>query len=260
MRKLLLCFCAVCVFFGCMGCSFGGDISSGFASDQVGENQMGESGEADVQMAYLTELSEDKHISVQLPVMSGENGAAINSLLQDFVESKLESICCLQLELQCADRDIPSGSMPDPRYSIDVDARVMWQSEDLVSIVFEGMYNDKMAAHPTNLIFAINLAPDQAKQIFFAECFTIDRALYQTFTDYAREDIAASADSQWLADQDGLLEQLCSEGKFLDGLQEEKDFYWYYTGSGIGIVYPVPHALGDYWETTVPIARLEAAQ
>lgn len=255
-KQLMICLVAV-LFAAALLFQSGCAMLSGEA-DQNTPNGA-QQGAPDEQVWYLMEMSADKQISVKLPVIAGEKQTTIHALLQSFVQSKLERAFGLELALQPAEQAPALGDVPDTEYWVELNARITWQSEDLISIVFEGMYNYARAAHPTHLFFSVNIVPDQAKQICFTERFALDQALYKTFAKCAENAILSATDGKWPEGWGSFSEELCSEQEFLNGLKNEDAFSWYYTETGVGISYPVPYALGDHLEVILPLDKIQAA-
>ena len=201
---------------------------------------------------YLTEHSEENVISIQLPEFQSENGSKINQLVADYITQKINNICNSECHLSPSKADIACTDTAYSKYFVDLTYRISYQSDDIISIIFEGKYNYKKAAHPTNIFFSLNIDPKNAQRVFFSEVYSIESELYQLFSTYAQQSIIESAGGTWPDGWGSFSESVCGEEQFLEGMKTECGFYSYYTGHSVGISYPVPHSIGDYLVVEIP--------
>lgn len=134
--------------------------------------------------------------------------------------------------------------------------RITCQREDLLSIVFEGLYNDRTAAHPIHLFFALNIEPKSGETVAFSDRYAIDDALYETFAACAERDITENAGGTWPEGWGTFSDTICDKDSFLNGMRTSLDFSVFFAEEGVGISYPVPYALGDHMEVILPYDAL----
>ena len=104
---------------------------------------------------FLTQLTEDCAASVKLPAFIMED-EYLKQLVIDYVNTYLADSFEGIFSLTLSNTDLPTEPA-DRLYYLDLSCRVTYEHEDFVSIVFEGLYNMKTAAHPINLLFSLNV-------------------------------------------------------------------------------------------------------
>lgn len=208
-----------------------------------------------INMHYLTESSEQNIISIQVPYTDQMTEEQI-SFIEDFVQGKLEEISGNKFNLMSSPSDIQRKDRDYSEYYISVEAQITYISESQISIVFDGLYNKKGAAHPVHWIFALNYDPSTNQRIYFKEKYSINSELYDIFANYAVENIKAENDGIWPHGWGAFSEELCSENAFIEGMKEESGFCYYINEAGVVISYPVPYALGDHKEVEIPEDKL----
>lgn len=206
---------------------------------------------------FLIEDTEENLISLQNP--STEELNEKNTLLiEDFIQSKIKAFCGETFQLIQTKKDITNKNRDYSNYYIEVNFKISYISEDLVSVIFEGFLNKKETAHPYHLFFDFNFNPKTSKPVAFSERYFIDDALYDAFSQQAEKNILEQCDGQWPSGWKSFSEQLCPKDKFLEGIEKEETFYWYHTQNGVGFSYPVVFALGDHMEVELPYEALKA--
>lgn len=250
MRKILvLVICAALLAAGC-GCAA-----------QAGQRETSDP-------AYLTgyfyELSEKNVIRVAYPIVLSGHTDKINAMISDFVREETNRRCFDECELTEATElpvDFPSEKMYETDYStyaFGVDYRVTSLTDDILSIVYEGMINLKQSAHPTHVFFTLNIDLKNDQIIRFDDRYVVDDALYDTFAEYAQKDLMEMAGSDvWPERWDSFSEMFCSREKFLNGMTDTNEFHFYFTEQGVGISYPVAHFAGDHIEVVIPYSELK---
>lgn len=201
--------------------------------------------------SYLTELSDTHFICVALPQL--DNGQMHAAVLCE-VNSRLEAIFEGTAQPIASDTPVSVQDITKYQHSLTLDHEVTYQTENLVSIVFRGMYHASDAAHPTNILFSINLSPILGSRIYLRKLYSIDQALYQEFSAAATQALLSQMDGQWPDGWGSFSETLCDWERFRLGMYQESDFHWYCTPEGITVSYPVPHSLGDHQEVTLPFS------
>jgi len=218
----------------------------------------------DYATGYFYELSESNVICVSYPILLADGADRSNEMISDFVREEINRRCfqvCELTEAKELPADFPSEKMYETNYSnyaLRVDYRVTICTNDVLSIVFEGMINGRTAAHPIQLLFTLNMDPKNGHIIHYDDRYVIDDALYATFAEYAQKEVAKRAGGEWPESLSNFSEKICSKEKFLDGIVSSDEWYVFFTAEGVGISYPVAHALGDHWEVILPYVELKA--
>ena len=215
---------------------------------------------------YLYELSEKNVIRVAYPVLLYGNTDKLNAMISDFVREETNRHCldgCELTEAMALPADFPSEKMYETDYStyaFGVDYRVTSYTDDILSIVFEGMINLKQSAHPTHVFFTLNIDLKNEQIIHFEDRYVVDDALYDTFAEYAQKDLMEMAQSDvWPENWDSFSEMFCSKESFLNAITSANASHFYFTEQGVGISYPVAHVMGDHLETVIPYSELKEA-
>lgn len=235
-------------------------VASGCAT----KNEQQGTADLDYATGYLYELSESNVICVSYPILLADGADRSNEMISDFVREEINRLCFQVCELTEAEElpaDFPSEKMYETDYSnyaLRVDYRVTLCTDDVLSIVFEGMINGRTAAHPIQLLFTLNLDPNNGQIVRFEDRFAIDDVLYATFVEYAQKEVAERAGGKWPESLGEFSEKICSKEKLLNGIVSSYEFHIFFTADGVGISYPVAHALGDHWEAILPYAKLNA--
>lgn len=213
------------------------------------DSLMNESVELD-EPFFLIEESDKNIISVQVPVLRTENTDKVNQVIYDYIEDKIADICLSEYNVIESNSDVSDKNAEYSECYIDVKYRVSLNTENLVSIVFDGIYNYRSAAHPTNLFFTLNINPKTAETVGFTDTYVLDDAVYELFTESALEYISKLT-------EDITVDPICTKDEFIDGIKNQNEFYCYYTDKSVGISCPVPHALGDHLQVEIPLTKLK---
>lgn len=209
--------------------------------------------------AFLIDDTYENTISIQIPLVK-ENSDQQLLFIQNVIKEKIKSFCGEEFNLTLSKTDIENKNSTDPEnllgYYIITKSKVSYESKDMVSIVFESFFNKSGTAHPTDWLFSINYNPTTFEIIAFSDMYYIDEKLYNIFAQYAEKEILKLCDGKWPDGWGSFSETLCSKENFLQGMKTETEFAYYYTNEGIGISYPIGHALGDHKEVVIPFADL----
>ena len=213
------------------------------------DSLMNESVELD-EPFFLIEESDKNIISVQVPELRTENADKVNQVIYDYIEDKIADICLSEYNVIESNSDVSDKNAEYSECYIYVKYRVSLNTENLVSIVFDGIYNYRSAAHPTNLFFTLNINPKTAETVGFTDTYVLDDAVYELFTESALEYISKLT-------EDITVDPICTKDEFIDGIKNQNEFYCYYTDKSVGISCPVPHALGDHLQVEIPLTKLK---
>lgn len=205
---------------------------------------------------FLIQETDETLISIMIPQIYAIHEDNM-PLIKKFVVSKMEDICGGNLCLTESETDVKGDIKNYSDYYIKVNSKISYNSNDLISIVFEGIVNKKATAHPYHLFFTFNFNPKTQKQVAFSDMYILDEKLYNIFSQQAEKNILEQTDGVWPEGWDSFSQELCSKEKFLNGLIAVDEIYWYHIKNGIGISYPVPYALGDHKEVEIPDELLE---
>lgn len=203
---------------------------------------------------FFIESTEENSISIELPQSWLTNEQKL--LIESFVSEKLTSICGQTFNLSKSDTGLPDAERVYSNYYVDLSVARAYRSDHITSFVFEGMLNQKGAAHPMHLFFALNFNPATNEIIAFTDRYVLDETLYNIFATQAQADLLEQMNGQWPTGWGSFSETLCSKEDFLSGMATGDEFCFYYTAQGIGISYPVPFALGNHIEVELPYTAL----
>ena len=256
MKRLVFLLIAVLLLVGCSGLPAPSD-------QNVTENTNSCTTESTVPLAspvsYLIQDSAENIVSIQIPhtdKMSEEETVFI----QDFVRRKIETTTAAVLDLTPSNQTVDTKGRGYSQYWIVLEAQVTQDTDAHVSIVFEGFYNLKSAAHPTNWLFSLNYDRKRLEEIPFAEKYAVNAPLYKSFVSVAENAIKEAAGGTWPEGWPSFGESLCSEDAFINGMRAEREFCYYLREDGVVISYPVPHAVGDHMEAVIPYDKLQCLQ
>lgn len=201
---------------------------------------------------YLTEETVANLISVQVPVITTANAQAVNACIKEQVYNELQN-WLPQGEYNLKESAAPivniSARIDPSEYSslyLHISSRISFEDKDFISLVFEGDYNAKSAAHPNDVFFSINVNIQKAERFVIADIYTVDDDLYAAFLQHLN--------SERISHSELLSLKVFEKEDFLKGLAQEPDkgFYSYLTPNHVGISYPVAYALGDHIEAEIP--------
>ena len=199
---------------------------------------------------FLTQLTEDCAASVELPDFVMENDD-LKQLVCDYIEEKHENCHMRDFSLSVSNDDIIAQPQ-DYDFYLDIDCRLSYFSENIASIIFEGMYNGKTAAHPVFCFYTLNIDRRTNEQLKLYNLIPTNDAMYAAFVQCAYQSMKEKADPAWLAGVN-FYDVVCSDEDFNGCFFDLSDAACaYFTETGIGISYPVSHPLGDHQETEIP--------
>lgn len=250
MRVFIIMLCAVLVFSfsGCANTDLKTELQAQTATEQSAV--LGE-----IMTAYLFEHSGENNICVAYPVVPSAEANVVNTVIHDFIRQETERLCSNDCNVTDA-AEKPADILPEySLYLLELDYRMASFSDEMISIIFEGLFSYKKAAYPLHVFFTLNIDPANGQRISFADRYVIDDALYDVFAAYARKDITEKAGGAWPENWGSFSETICDKDAFLDGLSSSNDFHVFYTDEGIGISYPVPHIMGDHLEVVLPYSE-----
>ncbi len=122
--------------------------------------------------------------------------------------------------------------------SISTEYSIVKQTDDNISILIEGMLNAKYAAHPTQIVCSVNYDIKAKRLLEIQDVVTVNDVLVEKLIKNSRDIKVEGVEgvfSDYLATQPQ--NDIKTTLETCDFLMDEK---------GITVIYPVPHALGDY--------------
>lgn len=160
----------------------------------------------------------------------------VNSLILQSVNSELNEIL--------------EDSLPN--VILDIGYSVSFQSEELICFLFEGTLNDENAAHPSNVAFSISISLTDKKLINISSLFEMNETFVQAF----RAQLNTVADHDRFSENDwekvsSYIENFSDE-EIMNILLKEPEKTLAIQDGGIIVLFPVPHAIGDYVKIIVP--------
>ena len=208
---------------------------------------------------YLSQNDETCFIKVAYPQFPSPEYDAMNALIEDFVCEQAQAYCRGECAPESVAETPPDITWDDlPQHCFTFKYRLSLSTEDTLSIVFEGMYNYKTAAHPMNLLLTLNIDPRTAERIALADRYVIDDALYETFAAYAEADLTQKMGG-WPENWKPFSEMFCRKEHFLNDLDNAEALdpvRVFFTEEGLGITYSTGHAMGDHLEIVLPYSEL----
>lgn len=233
-------------------------LVSGCSMKELDKDHGSESGTGNVQTSsgvYLIENTSQNMISLQIPKLDDMTQEEL-VFLEKFITNKAFERSGETFQLKRKDKDISSTKREYEEYYIDVDSQVTYRTDDCVSVVFQGLYNKKSAAHPTHLLYAVNYHPDTLEVFTFNETYLLTDELYDTFARLAVANILEGTGGVWPSSLGPFDENICTKKSFFTGMKAGNEFDYYYTATGVVISYPVPFVMGDHLEVEIPYESL----
>ena len=215
--------------------------------------------EVTVEPYYLTDISERNIVCVKTSAYKSSDTVSFKNAIDNHIKSQIAFVYYpleefeLVNEMELSDdfeAKIDNGEYTD--YLVELEGETKYTGDELLSVVYTGMYNCKTAAHPNNMCFSINLN-DKAERVYFKDIYDVSDELYEVFADYAQADIDARSAMEDISVRD----MLCTKDSFLAVIENESTVNFYMTEDSVGFIYSVPHAMGDYLTVEIPLTELE---
>ncbi len=212
-----------------------------------------------VEPYHLTDVSDRYIVSIITSPVNTSNPVNITNAINNHIKNQIAFAYYpleefeLKRETELSDEiQIRIDSREYTEYILELEGETVYNGDDHISIVYKGIYNNKTAAHPTNLCFCVNLNA-QAERVWFIDHYLISDELYEVFADYAQAEIDKKYEDAGLSVRD----MLCPKDSFIRGIMDETTVNAYRTEDVIGFIYSVPHAVGDYQIVEIPISELD---
>lgn len=205
---------------------------------------------------FLIANTNENLISIPIPLAEGFGDVQIN-FIKNFIENKIFNLFEESFDLELSETDVSEKNRDYSDCYIAMNSEISYISDDKISIIFTGLFNKKNTAHPIHCFFSINFNPMTLEIIPFSENYSINKNLYNTFATEAEKGILQQCNGEWPDGWGVFSDELCSESDFLEGMQAEEEFHYFYTKNGIGISYPVPYSLGNHIEIIIPYSKVK---
>lgn len=212
-----------------------------------------------VEPYHLTDISDRYIVSIMTSPVNTSNPVNITNAINNHIKNQIAFAYYpleefeLKRETELSDEipiRIDSGEYTE--YILKLEGETVYNGDDHISIVYKGIYNNKTAAHPTNLCFSVNLN-DKAERVYFKDIYNVSDELYEVFASYAQTKVDEDLADYGLSVKD----ILCTKDSFLAGIENESTVNFYMTEDSVGFIYSVPHAVGDYLTVEIPLTELE---
>jgi len=128
---------------------------------------------------------------------------------------------------------------------IDIDYEIAFYNNEFISIIFKGLANTNLSAHPTNIFYTLNIDIEKGSIIKLTDIYKIDRNFIEIYISELKKqnlDVVEYLESY----TDENLEEM-----FHNADMENDGIFSYFTESSIGISLPTIYALGDHFEMEI---------
>lgn len=248
MKKVLL---IVLIFVSLLGCS---DQSSNTSQNDSSQTF------ADSSSEYLFADTTECWVSVKLP-LNAELNNKHKILIEEFVCSKIFEFIEETISLSRETEKHFCDSVEDYKHYIEIESDLAYSSENIVSVIFTGLFNEKNSAHPQQLFFTLNFNPKTLKTVYFTEKYLLDDELYNNFCRQAEKNLLEEMDGKLPESWGDFSKILCDRKNFFEGIKNEGTsssfICCYYTVNGVGFSYPVVYALGGHKEVELSYDLLD---
>ncbi|WP_163859226.1 PdaC/SigV domain-containing protein [Paenibacillus elgii] len=128
-------------------------------------------------------------------------------------------------------------------YSLDLDYRITWKSNNLISIQYSGIGNSDGTAHPNHEFYTTNIDINKGIKVKLGDLINIDENFVKKFKEGKLQST--------ITEQRYILDEYTSQ-EWVDRLtnsdSKESEISCYLTEDSLGISVPVSHAVGDHAE------------
>lgn len=181
------------------------------------------------------------------PVDSGEVSSAAESL----PEKQVEPVVDVETT-NTGDEDALFQQEADARIArqfgvdmadlhLDLNSTVLLQNERLTSVLYEGTANVEGAAHPTTVLFSVNLDREQGKKVTLTDLVDINEA----FTAMVMESAAQTLDEVYGAAVNTMTAEQWQARLLAADTEQSGDCAAFSPDKTLTIYLEVPHAAGD---------------
>jgi len=189
-------------------------------------DKKGEISQTSHTVTQSSQTGTDEDIDIKYPVLP-EYSATINEMIKQEALRVLDAY----------EIDVPE----EERLSLEIDYEIKLKTDDLISIVFEGLGYIQGTAHPNNFFYTLNIDAKTAKKVRLADRVTVDdsfiQAVYQAARDIPEPEIYDAFMNSY-EDKDALLQRLYDADGSDDWPQGTSAFS-YFTPTSVGVSLPI---------------------
>ena len=221
---------------------------------------------------YAKEKTEENHIIFSYPQFMNTftNAAEINELIMGFVKSALQKVCNGEFRGNLRD----SSELPERNnyeYTIlamDINYTIKRNDADYFSVIFEGLYNNKTAAHPVNYFNSFTIDVRNSVFVTLSDLYDIDADFMDIVKNEFKEQIRTGLAKKTGVSVDEIPESikefypLLSDSELLQATRQadinsDFGFHSFMTDTALGISFPLEHAMGDHYEILIAYDMLD---
>lgn len=261
----------ICILF--IVCPF--LLFSGCAKNQTGNSDTSESENANIISYSAKENTDENSIYYGYPQFDETvpNSNELNGLIIESVDSSLQILC--EGGFHGNLKDSPEKSeLYNNDYTlqgIDFDYKITLHDANYFSVTFEGLYNNRAAAHPTNYFNSLTIDTKSCERVILSDLYHIDMKFVELLIEKYKEQIRTGLGEKLGLALDEIPESVEDELSSLDDellleslLQADKNgnygFFSFLTDTALGISVPVKHAVGDHFEVMIKYDELNSMQ
>ncbi len=143
--------------------------------------------------------------------------------------------------------------LEDEQVFVDIDYRVTYQDQNLISIVYSGVGNVEKAAHPSNLFYTSNIRTSDGENIRLTDFIDVNEAISKKLIEGEFQPVQKEYTAEYLQDI-GFFNAEEWAKRLMDADPETNigSEYSYFTENALGISVAVAHVLGDHAEFEIP--------
>ena len=133
---------------------------------------------------------------------------------------------------------------------LDIDYKIAYMDEEIISIIFKGYGDRKYSNHPTYRFYTLNIDLETGEKLVLSDIVDVDAVINDlneknySFVMYETPTVSERYYINDYVEFDKLY--FCDSGNSV---------YSYVTKDGIGLSIPVSHAIGDHKEVEIPVER-----
>lgn len=196
--------------------------------------------------AYLIEDTEENIISIKMP-----EDKQYNSIIEKHILEEIRDTWGETFDLIRSKTDISNKDRDYSDFLLELNTTITYASENVVSVVVEGLFNKKTTAHPTHWFFTINFNPKTCEIVRFSDYYELDARVYELFSDAIIKKVSQQNGGVWPEVLDDFSDHFCSQEDFLRDMADGT-MYYYFTEDGVEISCKVIFSMGNHMEVELP--------
>jgi len=182
-------------------------------------------------------------IKVKYPQLSqdGKDWGEVNQLILN------------QLEEEEIKETIEESSIQEEALTLELDYKITYQSENIISILYTGNAYIEGGMHPDNLAYGVTIDLSTNKRLYLNDFVDINNAFADQIinADTWKNGVSETDETTAKTINEAISENMRSLGLnyFIGYLIDQSQCNFYITQEGIGIIVQIPHVMGDYGMT-----------